>query len=235
LLAETSKAFFITNLKIKKMKKILLLAITLLSIASIAQEKFTEGIITMKQTMDSPNETVKAQLEMMGDMLTTTYLKGMKSRTESNSPMTGDIIVIIDSESKNMLQLMDIPGMGKKFLTQKMELTEEMINNITVTEGSETKNVLGYDLKHYIVTIAQEGAPIKMELFTTDKIDSVMTQQTAVLGDKIKGYPLYMVMTMTQMGAEMIVTSEVTEIKSEPVADGKLSLTPPEGYTEIQM
>lgn len=216
------------------MKKLLCILLVSVSLSVVAQEKFTEGFITMKQTMDSPNEQVKAQLKMMGDMMTTTYIKGMKSRTESNSPMTGDVTVIMDSDSQEMLQLRDIPGMGKKFIVQKMELTEEMMNNITVVEGTETKQVLGYDLKQYIVTVDQEGAPMKMEMFTTDKIDAVMTQQTAMLGDKIKGYPLYMIMTMTQMGSEIIITSEVTEMESQPVADGKFSLTPPEGYTEMQ-
>jgi hypothetical protein len=215
------------------MKKLLCILFLAVSISAVAQEKFTEGVITMKQTMDSPNEQVKAQLEIMGDMITKTYLKGMKSRTESSSPMTGDMTVIIDGDSKDMLQFMDIPGMGKKYAANKMEITEEMLNSITVVEGTETKQVLGYDLKQYIVTIDQDGTVMKMEMFTTDKIDAVMTQQTAMLGDKMKGYPLYMVLTMSQMGSEIIITTEVTEMERLPVADGKFSLTPPEGFTEM--
>lgn len=215
------------------MKKLLCILLLAFSISMVAQEKFTEGVITMKQTMDSPNEQVKAQLEMMGDMVSKTYLKGAKSRTESSSPMTGDVIVIIDGDTNDMLQLMDIPGMGKKFSAQKMEITEEMLKNITVVEGTVAKQVLGYDLKQYIVTINQDDTVMTMEMFTTDKIDAVMTAQTAMLGDKMKGYPLYMVMTMTQMGSEIIVTTEVTEMESQPVADGKFSITPPEGYTKM--
>ena len=148
----------------KKLLSILLLAVT---ISTVAQDKFTEGVITMTQSMSSPNEQVKAQLDMMGDMITTTYVDGKKSRTESSSPMTGDITVIIDSESNELLQLMDIPGMGKKYTAQNMEITEEMMKNITVEEGAETKEILGYNCKQYVVTVKQQGTEMKMEMFIT--------------------------------------------------------------------
>lgn len=204
-----------------------------LSFTTIAQEKFTEGVITMKQNMTSPNEQVNASLSMIGEMITTTYVDGSKSRTESSNPMSGDITVIIDSESNELLQLMDVPGMGKKYVSQKMEITEEMLNNIVVTKGTETKNVLGYDLEHYIITINQEGSEMKMEMFITDKIEGVMTQQTAMLGNKVKGYPLHMVMTMNQMGSEIVIITEVTKMDAQAVDDNKFSLTPPEGYTKM--
>lgn len=216
------------------MKKILLFIITLaLSFTTIAQEKFTEGEITMKQTMSSTNEDVNSMLSEMGDMITTTYLDGAKTRTESSNPMSGDVTVIIDAESNELLQLMDIPGFGKKYTSQKVEVTEEMLKNITVTEGVETKNVLGYDLKQYIITINQDGAGMTMEMFITDKIQGIKTQQTAMLGDKINGYPLYMVIKMNQMGAEIVVKSEVTKMEAKPIDDSKFSLTPPEGYTKM--
>jgi hypothetical protein len=214
----------------KKLLSILLLAVT---ISTVAQDKFTEGVITMTQSMSSPNEQVKAQLDMMGDMITTTYVDGKKSRTESSSPMTGDITVIIDSESNELLQLMDIPGMGKKYTAQNMEITEEMMKNITVEEGAETKEILGYNCKQYVVTVKQQGTEMKMEMFITDQIEGVMTQQTAMLGSKVKGYPLFMVMTMNQMGAEIVITTEVTKMEAQPVDDGKFSLTPPEGYEKM--
>ena len=213
----------------KKLLSILLLAVT---ISTVAQDKFTEGVITMTQSMSSPNEQVKAQLDMMGDMITTTYVDGKKSRTESSSPMTGDITVI-DSESNELLQLMDIPGMGKKYTAQNMEITEEMMKNITVEEGTETKEILGYNCKQYVVTVKQQGTEMKMEMFITDQIEGVMTQQTAMLGSKVKGYPLFMVMTMNQMGAEIVITTEVTKMEAQPVDDGKFSLTPPEGYEKM--
>lgn len=216
------------------MKKILLFTVALaLSATTFAQEKFTEGVITMKQTLSSPSPEVSEALAAMGEMISTTYVDGLKSRTESSNPMSGDMIMIMDSESNEMLQLMDMPNLGKKYVTQKIEITDEMLENITVTEGEESKTVLGYDLKQYIITIKQETGDMVMEMFITDKIKGVKTQQTAMLGDKVDGYPLYMVIKMNQGGAEIIVKSEVTKMDAQPVDDNKFSLTPPEGYTKM--
>ncbi|ARV09118.1 hypothetical protein BTO05_05505 [Winogradskyella sp. PC-19] len=216
------------------MKKFLLFIVAVgLSLTTIAQEKFTEGEITMKQTMSSSNEDVNSMLSEIGEMITTTYVDGAKTRTESSNPMSGDVTVIIDAESNELLQLTDMPGLGKKYTSQKVEVTEEMLKNITVTEGSETKNVLGYDLKQYIITMNQDGAEMTMEMFITDKIQGVKTQQTAMLGEKVDGYPLYMVIKMNQMGAEIVIKSEVTKMEAKSIDDNKFSLTPPEGYTKM--
>ncbi|MDC3260779.1 hypothetical protein OAU59_02605 [Winogradskyella sp.] len=216
------------------MKNILLFIVAVLfSLTTIAQEKFTEGEITMKQTMSSSNQDVNVMLSEIGEMITTTYVDGTKSRTESSNPMTGDVIVIIDGESNELLQLMDMPGLGKKYTSQKVEVTEEMLKTITITEGTETKNVLGYDLKQYKIKIIQDGTEMTMEMFITDKIQGVKTQQTAMLGDKVNGYPLYMAITMNQMGAEIVVKSEVTKMEAKTIDDNMFSLTPPEAYEKM--
>ena len=216
------------------MKNILLFIVAVVSsLTTIAQEKFTEGEITMKQTMSSSNQDVNVMLSEIGEMITTTYVDGTKSRTESSNPMTGDVIVIIDGESNELLQLMDMPGLGKKYTSQKVEVTEKMLKTITVTEGNETKNVLGYDLKQYKIKIIQDGTEMTMEMFITDKIQGVKTQQTAMLGDKVNGYPLYMVITMNQMGAEIVVKSEVTKMEAKTIDDNMFSLTPPEAYEKM--
>jgi len=225
----TDEAF----LNLKTMKKLVTLFVLMLALIATSQDKFTEGVIIMKQSMTSPNEVINASLASLGEIITTTYVDGNKSRTESSNPMSGDVTVIMDSDASMSLQLMDVPGMGKKYVSQKIEITEEMLKNITIEEGSETKNVLGYDLKHFIVTMNQQGSEMKMEMFVTDKIDRVMTQQTAILGNKVKGFPLYMITTMSQMGSEIVITTEVTKIDPQPVDDDKFNLTPPEGYTKM--
>ena len=56
------------------MKNILLFIVAVLfSLTTIAQEKFTEGEITMKQTMSSSNQDVNVMLSEIGEMITTTY------------------------------------------------------------------------------------------------------------------------------------------------------------------
>ena len=83
------------------------------------------------------------------------------------------------------------------------------------------------------IKIIQDGTEMTMEMFITDKIQGVKTQQTAMLGDKVNGYPLYMVITMNQMGAEIVVKSEVTKMEAKTIDDNMFSLTPPEAYEKM--
>lgn len=216
------------------MKKIFVLALSLsMSFMGLAQEKFTEGIITAKQTISSDNEQANAQFALMGDVETVTFIKGSKSRSELSNPLSGDIITISDMDKKEMLMLMDNPSIGKKYLSQKLELTEEALNSIKLIEGTETKTILGYECKQYTVTVNQSGVEMEMVLFTTEEIPPVASQQTVALGDKLKGFPLYMTMTMNQQGIKMKITTEVTEIKKEEVSGDKFNMTPPEGYSKM--
>ena len=50
------------------------------------------------------------------------------------------------------------------------------------------------------------------------------------MGTKVEGFPLYMEMNMSQMGMNIKIIHEVTEINKETVSDDKFDMTPPEGY-----
>ncbi|MBO3117157.1 DUF4412 domain-containing protein [Winogradskyella sp. DF17] len=217
------------------MKKILLLScVVVLSLVATAQEKLTEGVITTKQTISSDNPQMQAQLDAMGDMMSKTFFKGNNSRVEMDNPMTGPMTVISSQEKMKTLTLMDNPMMGKKFAMQDVEVTPETLENVKVEDGSATKTILGYSCKEKIVTVNQDGTEVKMSMFVTDQIVPVMTQQTASLGDKINGYPLYMVINMSQQGMAMTITMEVTDIDKSSVSDDKFDMTPPEGYTKME-
>ena len=74
-----------------------------------------------------------------------------------------------------------------------------------------------------------------MKMFVTDKI-LAQEQYGAMLGGKLKGFPMYMVVTVNQPGmGNMNITMEVTELKNEKVADSKFDMTIPEGYTKMEM
>jgi len=216
------------------MKKIVLFTFALvLSSVAIAQDQIKEGILIAKQSLASDNAQMNAQLQTMGGEESVTYFKGDKSRSETNSLMTGEMIIVVDGSEKQMLMLMNQPGMGKKYSLQSFVPTEEDLNTVTVKKGEEKKTVLGYECQQYFVNMKQNGQDVEMEMFTTDKI-SAFSHNTTAMGGKVKGYPLYFKMTLNQMGANIIVTSEITEIKQESVSDDKFSLTAPEGYSKIQ-
>lgn len=209
------------------------------TLCATTQEKFNEGKITMSQTLTTDNEEMQAMLEqMMGGKLieTVSYVKGQKSRTEINNPMTGDLITISNMDENQMLLLMDNPMLGKKYTLTALGTEEEenISNNITIVEGTEIKTILGYECKQQMVTIDQDGVKMEIEMYITEKIVPVMSQQTAILGNKLKGFPMYMVLKMNQQGMAMTITTEVTQLDKENVADGKFNLTPPEGYTKME-
>ncbi|MDN3493970.1 DUF4412 domain-containing protein [Winogradskyella bathintestinalis] len=216
------------------MKKILLFSLILLfSVTLTAQEKLSEGVLTTKQTMSSDNEQMNAQLKSMGDSNSTSYFKGDKSRNETNSPMTGDLTIIVDGATKQMLMLMDNPSIGKKYTVQSMEPKAEDLKNVTVTKGDETKTILGYECQEYIVSMKQNGQDMEMQMFTTDKI-SAISHNTTAMGSKVEGFPLYFVMKMNQMGSAIEISSEVIKIDKVDVADEKFDMTPPEGYSKME-
>lgn len=214
------------------MRNILLFSVLLISILGTAQEKLKEAIITSKQTISTDSPQMQARFDAMGETVSTTYIKGNNSRVEMNSPMTGPMVVITNGDKMKSLTLMDNPMAGKKFTIEDLELTPEMKDNIEVVDGNTTKTILGYECEEKIITMSQNGGEVKMTMFVTNKISPVKTQQTAMLDDQIKGYPLYKVINMKQSGMEMTITTEVTNIEATSVSDEKFELDVPEGYTE---
>lgn len=214
------------------MKNIFLFAFLTISISLFGQEALTEGIIIQKQTFSSSNEALNGQLAMLGDMQTTTYFKGNKSRTELSNPMAGEVTTIIDNDKKEMLAIMDNPQIGKKYTVKGLDLSEEELKNITVTPTDETKEILGYTCKKYDIILNKQGVESKLTMYTTDKI-SALSDQTASFGGKIKGFPMSVQIQAEQGGMDITINMEVSEIKKEKVADSKFDMTAPEGYEKM--
>jgi len=215
------------------MKKIVFFVFLMLSMSILAQDKITEGIISMRITMSSENEAINKSLAMVGDLNPVTYFKGEKSRTELNNPMAGETISIVDNNTKEMVVLMNNPMMGKKYLKQSTKTSEEDLKGITVTAIGETKTVLGYVCKGYSITTKKEGVEVKMTMYTTDKI-TAPNKEINAFGDKVKGFPMYLEMDV-QSPVVMKTIAEVTEVKNENVADSKFIMTIPDGYEKMEM
>lgn len=213
-------------------KKIILLLFLSFSMSIYAQKELKEGVISMKINMSSENEQVNASLSMLGDISTTTYFKGQKSRTEMKSPMTGENTTILDNSSKEMLVLLNNPMLGKKYLKSTMDVSDEDLDNITVKETGDTKTILGYKCKGYDVIVKKDDSETKMTMYTTDRI-SAPNQNSTGLGGKVKGYPMYIVLNISQAGMPLKTTMEVIEIKNESVDDNKFDMTIPEGYSKM--
>jgi len=211
------------------MKRIFIFLLLASSFATFAQDAMTEGVVKSKQTMSSDNEQMNGQLAMIGEILTTTYFKENKTRSETFNLMTGNNTTIMDGASKEMLVMMDNQMVGKKYMTKSIEPSEEDLKKVTIVKGDETRTILGYECQEYNVTVSKDGVDITMDMYVTDKI-SAMSNQAAQLGMKVDGFPLFLEMNMTQQGMGLKITSEVTEINKETVSDEKFDMTPLEGY-----
>tara|TARA_R100001377_G_scaffold71000_1_gene46509 strand:+ start:299 stop:961 length:663 start_codon:yes stop_codon:yes gene_type:complete len=211
------------------MKKLIFVLVFALSLTGFAQDAMTEGVAKSKQTMSSDNEQMQAQLAMVGDILTTTYFKSDKTRSETFNLMSGNTTTIMNGETKEMLTYMDNQMTGKMYSVSDMTISEEDMKDTQVVKGDETKTILGYVCQEYNVTVEKDGATVAIDMYVTDKIQA-MNPQVAQMGAKIDGFPLYMKMDVSQMGMALTITSEVTEINKETVSDEKFDMTPPEGY-----
>ena len=212
-------------------KSLLLLSIFITTILS-AQTELIQGKIISKQRLVTENEQVQAQFDMMGKMESVTLFKNGNSFTELDNPMSGKVTTIINEEQKEMLLLMDNPAMGKLYSKQSTTPKEEDLKNTTVTKGDKTKTILGYECKEYKVSSTTNGVTSEMTLFTTEELN-IPTQQTAMLQDKVPGFPLYMEIKMNQMGIEMVVITEVKSIDEQEVKDDLFNTTPPDGYKSM--
>lgn len=215
------------------MRKILFIVAVTLSATMFAQKQIDEGVIISKQTMSSDNEQMNAQLAMLGDMITTTYFKNDKSRSELSNPMTGNTVFIADNNSKKSLVLMDNAMIGKKYMESDISASEEDMENVSVEKTNETKTILGYDCTKYNVTMNKDGAEVEMEIYATDKLKAI-SQQATTFGKDFSGFPMYMDMAINQQGMKMNMVIEVTEVKAEKVSDDKFNMTPPEGYSKTE-
>lgn len=215
------------------MKKILFILTLSLSVTMFAQQQIDEGVIISKQTMSSDNEQMNAQLAMLGDMITTTYFKNDKSRSELSNPMTGSTVFIADNNSKKSLILMDNAMIGKKYMESNISASEEDAENTTIEKTNETKTILGYECTKYNVSMNKNGADVKMEIYATDKLKAI-SQQAAAFGKDFSGFPMYMSMALEQQGMKMDMVIEVTDVKAEKVSDDKFVMTPPEGYSKTE-
>lgn len=213
------------------MKKLLFILALMLSVTAFAQKQINEGVVISKQTMSSENEQMNAKLAMLGDMITTTYFKDDKTRSETSNPMTGEAVFIADKASKKSLMLMDNAMIGKKYMEDDITPSEADLENVTIEKTDETKTILGYECVKYNVSMTKDGADVKMVMYATDKLKAI-SQQTAAFGKDFSGFPMYMSLALDQQGMKMDLVIEVTEVKAEKVSDEKFNMTPPEGYTK---
>ncbi len=220
----------------------LLIAMFLFTLTSIDAQRITEGSIKMEITdVESDNEAVAAQLEMMKGTETDYAFNGKKSLVTSN--MMGGMIKMqamteIATETSTMLFDM----MGQKMMVEsskedraesEMQQKEAFKDMVVKYDEADTKKILGYDCVKAVVTGGEE-APFTFEMYVTKELELDHKLIQGMQGLELDGFPLQYIMKMgssPMMGGGMSMTYSATEI--ETTLDDDVFNLNTEGYKKL--
>ncbi|WP_207428819.1 hypothetical protein [Pedobacter sp. SYSU D00535] len=208
------------------MKKILLSVIALLLVTTtFAQKKVSEGTITYQVEWQLPPQM--QQMKAMFPPEITVYFKGDSSASETKSPMS-TARSVMNPKTEYQRLLLDIPMMGKKysvlFTPDDQEQMKEHWPELTVTPGTETKTIAGYNAKKHTVT--EKKSNTTFDAWFTKDVDITQNSLTQFF-DASYGFPLQF--NSFQNGVGLKAT--VKEVKSGSVPKGSFSAT--KEYEEI--
>jgi hypothetical protein len=213
-----------------KIYSILFLLVALfISTSVIAQKekknKAFEGFISYSVT---PQGEVDASVAAQLPTEIIAYFKGDKTRLEQKTAM-GSAIIIGNITTKEQVVLIDMMGqkMALKSTKEETEKAQAEIPKGTVTVGTETKTIAGYNCKKTDFT--QDGKT--STIYITDEIDLTNSNWQTQYKD-VEGVMLEYIQAAGQEGdIKLLITAK--EVKKEKVKD--TMFTVPTGYQEMSM
>ncbi len=197
------------------MRKLFLgLSLLMMSMASFAQQKINEGVITYALEWNVP-----PQAQAMAANLPTqinVYFKGDTSSMKIESQMfSSKSILNVPKEYERLL--LDIPMMGKKFSVifspADQEKMSEMMPQMTLKASNESKSYLGYQAQKYAVSESRTNSSFDV-WFTKDV--EIVANPLSRFYEKSYGFPL----EFTSFQNGMSVKASVKEIQSTKVPVG---------------
>lgn len=196
--------------------------IALVSITSSIAQSFEGRIVTTTEVVDAPAEMQSMKAMMETKM--TTWMKGAKSRLETNSPFLGLSITLTDYDKKEVVTCMNMMGQKKAIVSSMDEAASSqptMPTNLEYKETGKTKTICGYTCHETIGTYTtQEGEKLTMSVWYCKTIPNRNIQYGSLSG-------LPMEYTMSMQGMTMKITT--IEVHKESVSDDMFVI--PEGYT----
>lgn len=220
----------------------LLIGLFLCTLSSISAQSITEGSIKMEITdVESDNEAVAAQLEMMKGTETDYTFNGKKSLVTSNM-MGGMIKMQSMTETATETSTMLFDMMGQKMMVEstkedraesEKQQKEAFKDMVVKYDEADTKEILGYSCMKAVVTGGEE-APFSFEMYVTKELDIDHKLIQGMQGLELDGFPLEYVMKMgssPMMGGGMSMTYSATEI--ETTLDKDVFTLNTEGYKKL--
>lgn len=210
-------------------KKILFIVIGVCATVSLyAQGKVAEGKVIFGISYPELTGEMEMAKEMLPQELTV-YFKNERSRTEMPSSVMGKLITISNTQSGDLLMMMEL--MGKKMAVKqtgaelkKLELEAERdsaLPVVSVIKLDGTKVIAGYTCKKAIIEVKENGEVFRSECFYTNKLPK-MKDQNDHFFKELDGF--IMEYSQKQSGVKMTVTAKA--VSKEKVADSMFGITP---------
>jgi GLPGLI family protein len=204
--------------------KILLGLLLLINAGISSAQKTFEGVITFSLNIESDDLDPMAKA-MFSNMEQIMYIKGSKSRTETDMGMS-KTTTISDDKTQTVVSLSEV--MGQKFLIrikpEDLKKQEEKSKEAVVKLLPETKKIQGYNCKKAEITMPESPEPV-IVYYTTEI--PLPKYGSPIQG--IEGMPLEYDANMGGFKLTYIAKS----IKAEKVPDSKFLI--PEGYKETTL
>lgn len=206
-----------------KMKRIIFSAALMLSssllFAQKPANKIAEGTITYSVEWQLPDQMKPMAANFPSEL--TVFFKGDSASMKTESQMfTTTSIVNTSKEYERML--LDIPMMGKKlsviFTPADQEKIQEKLPELTLTAGSETKEISGYKAQKYKVN--EKKTSQDFEAWFTKDIE-VTPNSLSRFYDKSYGFPLEFSSFMNGI----TVKAKVKAVKQGKVPAGSFTAT----------
>ena len=218
----------------KNIKILFFAMLGLLTIPAFGQSELKEGSIKMEITeIDSDNEQMAAQLEMLRGTSTEYYFNEEKSLVSAN--MMGGMITmksLVNNADEHLTFLFDAMGqkmMVKSTKEERKKLEEEQMESMEgveiVYDKSSTKDILGY--KCIKATLKGEEVPLNFEMWVSEDIRASNKLIQGMQAFELKGFPLEYVLEME----EFSMTFSATEITK--TVDPNVFKVKTDGYKQM--
>ena len=184
-----------------------------LSAALLTAQDFS-GTITYEMVYEDLSPQIKPMAGMLPKSAVVEVRDGL-SKTSTPNPMGGEVTVILNSETGDVLTLMNVMGQKYATKTSSNDVKEEDKPEIEYTE--ETKEISGYNCKKALVTDKNGN---EIEVYYTKDIDVKVSSAV----DGIDGFP----MQVTVVNDMFTMTQTVTKVENGKVK--KIKMEVPSDY-----
>ena len=214
-----------------KQKLITLVTFAFATFLSFAQ--ITQGTVTYDMVMNSADEMMQQQLDMMGVSKLVLTFQEKNFKSEMTNMFMNQKTIYNENEDR-ALMLSEMMGaknainMTSKELEEKNKKESGDSDDTEVIILEEFKEIAGYKCQK-IIAKSDKGDVV---MFVTKEV-APKSKNNNFSSDKFDGFPLEIVSKTDQGGATMTITMTATAVKEAIKDKDPFTLAVPKGYKEM--